>query len=69
MMQRHKQTIDGFIEGMSSFDLIPSCDFEIEPYSLSVPFQKVADSFVKVGNIMYCILENEGHQHETKRHV
>lgn len=69
MEKTHKYMIDSFIEGMSSFDTAPSFNFELEPYSPSLPFQKVTESFARVGNIMYQIIDKECDKHETKAYT
>ena len=58
MKKQKKLIIDSFIDGMSSFDIMPSCDFELEDLSLSSAFNKVGKSFEKVGNIMYQIIDD-----------
>ena len=52
-------------EFASRIDIAPSFNFELQPYSPSLPFQKVSESFARVGNIMYQIIGKECSRHET----
>ena len=60
MDKQQKCINESFIDGMSSFDIMPSFNFELKELSVSSVFSEVANSFSKTGRVMYLALQNEG---------
>ena len=46
---------------------MPAFDVKIKKMSLAMPFSQVADSFSKVGTIMYNVIQAETRHNETQR--
>lgn len=67
MKVKNKTAINSFIDGMSSFDIMPSFRFPLKPLSFNTAFSQVGKSFSNVGGIMYQIIETEKKHNETTR--
>lgn len=65
MKIKNKAVINKFIDGMSSFDIMPSLRFKLKPLSFYTAFSQVGKSFSNVGGIMYQVIETEKKHNEA----